>query len=279
MYRKICAVGLGALAAAAAFELGACADPDTVTVTMTCSPRGLHLGLMTLTGASCPVSPPGTDVYYAAFTWPTIIPLSAEAAAQLNATPSTLTCRTKIKSRAGGVADVFSGSAHTKFPSGSPNITFTSNNHEVVCVLTNSIIGKQSDAGGQLLLGGVWPVGTPVKTETFTCDPNREHHYGTLTTGFGIFCEGGEPTGGDIHTTRLTGWNAGHEDQLNSTTTTITCTTQNPSGARESEYGGALHVSGSPDITFTNALGTICILTNSVIAPLSFDPTKLVLGL
>jgi hypothetical protein len=262
-------------AAAAAFALGAC-GPDSVslTVTMTCAPGGLHLGIMTVTGASCPVPPPGSEVYYAAFargaptSWP------GSAVGQLNTTPTTIKCSTKDKSRAGIVGASFNASEQSRFFSwwtGS-DITFTSDDEAVVCVLTNPVFATHNPGVG-LLVGGVWPPGTPVRTETFTCNPTKGRG---ILTDFGNFCAGGQPTAGGIAATQLVGWTAGESDQLNSTTTTITCTTQNPSGARD-KYGGALHASGSPDITFTNALGTICILSNPAIAPLSFDATQLML--
>jgi hypothetical protein len=278
MYRRIGGVAAAALAAAAVIGLGACSksDPDAITVTMTCSPGGLHRGLMTVTGASCPVSPPGSEVYYAALKWAS---LPASAAAQLNATPTTIKCTTKDKSRTGRVGASFNESEQTHFFSWwtSSDITFTSGDEAVVCVMTSPVFAAQGPGTGlplPLLLGGVWPPGTPVKTETYTCDSTQDH--GILTEA-GNFCNGGEPTARDIRATRLLGWNAGGEDQLNGTTTTITCTTQDPSGARFGDYGGASHANSSPDITFTNALGTVCVLTNPAITSLTVDPTRLVL--
>jgi hypothetical protein len=276
VYRKICTMGLTALAAAAAFELGACgANPDTVTVTMICSPGGLHIGLMTVAGASCPVTPPGSDVYYAAFAqgappdWP------ASAVAQLNTTPTTIKCTTKDKSRAGIVGASFNTAEQSRFGSWwtSSDITFTSDDEAVVCVLSNHVFAAHHPGAG-LLLGGVWPAGTPVKTETLTCGPSGS--FEGLLTLTGDLCTGGEPS--PVRgSTKLGGWTAGEDDQLNSTTTTITCMTQDASGIVSGEYGGSSHANGSPDITFTNALGTVCVLTNPAIASLSFDPTQLLL--
>src|SRR5207244_3149365 len=102
----------------------------------------------------------------------------------------------------------------------------------------------------------------------FTCDPKGDHG---IQTASGNFCSGGKSTGSK-RATNLVGWTAGGDDQLNSTTTTITCTTQDRSGFDSVKYGGSAHLSGSPDITFANALGSVCVLTNPVFATLSFDP-------
>jgi hypothetical protein len=274
MYRLGCTAFASALSAAALVGCSA-SDPNAVTVTMICGPDGLHLGLMTLTGAACRENP-GSNVYFAALTWSSLSPqLPASVIAQLNTLPTTIKCSTKDKSRKGGVVGSFDNSDHTKLPS-SPSITFTSNDEAVVCILTNPVIATQPEAGGRLLLGGGWPTDTPLKTETFTCDPKADHDR-NIYGGDGSFCPGGEPTSDNIAATRLFGWNAGGEDQLNSTTTTLTCKSQDRSSARALRYGGASHVNGSPDITFTNALGTVCVLSNPAIAPLSVDPISLVL--
>src|SRR5262249_25867987 len=159
------------------------------------------------------------DVYYATLTWSSLFPpLSASAVAQLNTAPTSIKCTTKDKSRGGRVGGSFNDSEHTKLPSSSPRITFTSDDEAGVCILTNRAIATQPDAGGRLRLGGVGPAGTLAKTETFTCDPMKDQGRGILG-GEGIFCEGGGPTDRDIRATRLFGWNAGGEDQLNRTTT------------------------------------------------------------
>src|SRR5262249_7077471 len=133
MHGRICTVATAWCVALACFGLGACgrSDVDTMTVTMTCSPGGLHLGLLSVTAAACPVAA-GPQVYFAALAWSRMVPLSAAAVVQLNTTTTTIKCTTKDKSRAGRVGGSFNESEHTKRPSSSPSITFTSDDEAVV---------------------------------------------------------------------------------------------------------------------------------------------------